>query len=82
MLPKLLVLPFCDLANLVKVGVKPIPSTCIRIGCDTSPFSLQVVVQVIPQSQDLVCASKVWYSLSRAPLLARLDTFAGSGALI
>lgn len=82
MLPKLLDLPFCDFAYFVEVGVKTVPSLCIRICCDTSPLGLQVVVQVIPQAQDLVCARKVWYRLSRGPLFARLDTFARSGPLV
>ena len=48
MLPKLLDLPFSDFSYFVEVGVKPIPSVSIRVGCDPSPLGLQVVIQVIP----------------------------------
>lgn len=48
MLPKLLDLPFCDFAYFVEVGVKSVPSVCIRIRCDASPLGLQVVIQMLP----------------------------------
>ena len=81
MLPDLLYLPFSDFAYFVKIGVKPIPSICIGIDCDTPPLSLQVVIQVIPQAQNLFCGRKVWYGLMRASPFGRLDAFASSNPL-
>ena len=82
MLPEFLDLPFSNFAYFVEVRVKSIRSACIGIGCGTSPLGLQVIIQVIPQSQDLVRASEIWYWLMSPPLFSRSNTVTGGGSLV